>query len=119
MADGRYKYCTAAAELVTAIIHGSVDKRRRKQSESSPYRQLTTQMYYVHFDETGLWYRVIARAFSHLSTKCENRNEEKSLYWSSSSDLSGCANMHYVHSTKVLSPAVDLISRSALLFYDM
>jgi len=57
MADGRYKYCTAAAELVTAIIHGSVDKRRRKQSEiseSSPYRQLTTQMYYVHFDETGL-----------------------------------------------------------------
>jgi len=57
MADGRYKYCTAAAELVTAIIHGSVDKRRPKQSEiseSSPYRQLTTQMYYVHFDETGL-----------------------------------------------------------------
>jgi len=60
----------------------------------------------------GQWYRVIARAFSRLSTKCEililYRNEEKWLDWSSYSNLSGCtkALCPFHSSTKVLSRAV-------------
>ena len=51
---------------------------------SLSFRRLTAQRCYVHvLTKLRFWYRVIARAFSHLWTKCEililYRNEEKWL----------------------------------------
>jgi len=70
------------------------------------------------------WYQVIAGEYCHLWTKCgiliHYRNEEKLLYWSSSSNLSGCPKaLCPFHSfAKILSPSVDLVPRPTLL-YDM
>jgi len=70
-------------------------------------------------------YWVIAWAFSDLWTKCETltsyRNEEKWPYWHSSSNVSGCTKVlcPFHSSTKVLSPATDLIPRPMSLLFDM
>jgi len=77
------------------------------------------------FDKIEILIPGDAPIFSHLWTKfgiliCY-RNEEKWLYWSSSSNLSGCAKaLCPFHScTKVLSPAADVILRPVLLLYEM
>ena len=64
----------------------------------------------------GFWYRMKAQAFFAISGQNVNicyRNEEKWLYWSSSSNLSRCAKAlcPFHSSTKVLSPAVNLLPR--------
>ena len=95
-------------------------------SSTTSHRWLTAQKCYVHFlTKLRFWYMWIARAFSHLWTKFEilirNKNDEKWLYWSRSSNLSGCAKALCIFhsSTKVLSPASNLILRLTFLLYDM
>lgn len=79
---------------------------------------------YVHFlTEIRFWYQLIARAFPRQNVEFlfRYRNGEKWLYWSSSSNLSGCAKAlcPFHSSTEVLSLTVDLISRPTSLPYDM
>jgi len=85
------------------------------------HRSLTAQRCYVQLlTKLKFWYWEIARAFFHLWTICY-RNEEIWLYWSRWPNSSGCAKLlcPFHSSTKVLSPAVDVIPRPTLLLYDM